>query len=54
MIKIPIISPVFTFVQKAFLLGLFSGELKFEGFIFGRAHFGGFQLPEFYVIFYIL
>ena len=29
--KIPIISPGLTFVQKAFLLGLFSGELIFGG-----------------------
>ena len=29
--KIPIMSPGLTFVQKAFLLGLFSGELIFGG-----------------------
>ena len=29
--KIPIISPGLIFVQKAFLLGLFSGELVFGG-----------------------
>ena len=29
--KIPIISPGLIFVQKAFLLGLFSGELIFGG-----------------------
>ena len=29
--KIPILSPGLTFVQKAFLLGLFSGELIFGG-----------------------
>ena len=29
--KIPIISPELTFVQKAFLLGLFLGELIFRG-----------------------
>ena len=29
--KIPIISPGFIFVQKAVLLGLFSGELIFRG-----------------------
>ena len=29
--KIPIISPGFIFVQKAFLLGLFSGELIIGG-----------------------
>ena len=29
--KIPIISPGFIFVQKAFLLGLFPGELIFRG-----------------------
>ena len=29
--KIPIISPGLIFVQKAFLLGLFLGELIFEG-----------------------
>ena len=29
--KIPIISPRLIFVQKAFLLGLFSGELIFGG-----------------------
>ena len=29
--KIPIISPGLVFVQKAFLLGLFSGELIFRG-----------------------
>ena len=29
--KIPIISPGLIFVQKAFLLGLFSGELIFRG-----------------------
>ena len=29
--KIPIISPGHIFVQKAFLLGLFSGELIFGG-----------------------
>ena len=38
--KIPIISPGITFVQKAFLLGLFSWEL-----IFGRAYYW----REFYV-----
>ena len=32
--KIPIISPGLIFFQKAFLLGLFSGEL-----IFGRAYY---------------
>ena len=32
--EIPIISPGLIFVQKAFLLGLFSGEL-----IFGRAYY---------------
>ena len=32
--KIPIISPGLIFVQKAFLLGLFSGE-----FIFGGAYY---------------
>ena len=30
--KIPIISPGLIFVQKAFLLGLFSGELIFDFF----------------------
>ena len=34
--KIPIISPRLIFVQKAFLLGLFSGELFSEGLIIGR------------------
>ena len=29
--KIPIISPGLTFVQKAFLVGLFSGEINFGG-----------------------
>ena len=29
--KIPIISPELIFVQKTFLLGLFSGELIFGG-----------------------
>ena len=28
---IPIISPGLIFVQQAFLMGLFSGELNFEG-----------------------
>ena len=48
--NIPLISPGFIFVQKAFLLGLFSGELIFGGaynnlrlriggLIFGRAFF---------------
>ena len=32
--KIPIISPGLIFIQKVFLLGLFSGEL-----IFGRAYY---------------
>ena len=34
--KIPIISPGFIFVQKAFSLGLFSGELIFGGAYFWR------------------
>ena len=34
--KIPIISPGLIFVQKAVLLGLFSGELIFGGVIIGR------------------
>ena len=50
--KMPIISPGLIFVQKAFLLGIFSGELIFggayfrgslfsEGLIFGGAYFRG-------------
>ena len=34
--KIPIISPGLIFVQKAFLLGLFSGELSFGGAYYWR------------------
>ena len=34
--KIPIISPGLIFVQKAFLLGLFSGELIFGGAYYWR------------------
>ena len=34
--KIPIISPGLIFVQKAVLLGLFSGELIFGGLVIGR------------------
>ena len=33
--KIPMTSPGLIFVQKAFLLGLFSGKLVLEGFIIG-------------------
>ena len=35
--KIPIISPGLIFVQKAFLMGLFSGELNFGGTYYWRA-----------------
>ena len=34
--KIPIISPGLIFVQKAFLLGLFLGELNFGGAYYWR------------------
>ena len=34
--KIPIISPGLIFVQKAFLVGLFSGELIFGGAYYWR------------------
>ena len=34
--KIPIISPGLIFVQKAFLLGSFSGELIFGGAYYGK------------------
>ena len=34
--KIPIISPGLIFVQKALVLGLFSGELIFEGAYYWR------------------
>ena len=34
--KVPIISPGIIFVQKAFLLGLFSGNLFSEGLTIGR------------------
>ena len=34
--KIPIISPGLIFIQKAFLLGLFSGSLFSEGLVIGR------------------
>ena len=34
--KIPIISPGLIFVQKAFLLGLFSGKLIFRGAYYWR------------------
>ena len=34
--EIPIISPGFIFVQKAFLLGVFSGELIFGGAYYQR------------------
>ena len=34
--KIPIIGPGLIFVQKAFLLGLFSGELIFGGACYWR------------------
>ena len=37
--KIPIISPGLIFVQKAFLLGLFSGELIFGGVNYYRKEF---------------
>ena len=34
--KIPIISPGLIFVQKAFSVGLFSGELIFGGAYYGK------------------
>ena len=48
--KIPIISPKLIFVQKAFFMGLFSGEL-----IFGGAYYqgleGGVWIPNHKLIF---